>query len=155
MAHLINQFPGRLMIDVGCDHGYLGIAALQAKSVTFVLNIDDKLAPLAVAKGNAQRAGLNGHIFCLQSDGLKRVPHTLAPAWIVVTGLGFIKIASILAADQVGTKNTKYLLQAQENPDGLEQWLILHGFNLLRIDELWYKQRAYRFVVAQRYLVDS
>ena len=39
------------LADIGCDHGYLGIMAIN-KGVKFVQFIDNKLGPLSSAKQN-------------------------------------------------------------------------------------------------------
>ena len=51
VSELIDKFD--LLADIGCDHGYLGIMALN-KGVKFVQFIDNKIGPLNQAKKNCQ-----------------------------------------------------------------------------------------------------
>ena len=57
-----------IVADIGCDHGYLGIACLN-KGVAFVQLIDNKEGPLSQAKQNLKNYDTNKYLLTL-SDGL-------------------------------------------------------------------------------------
>ena len=42
------------LADIGCDHGYLGILALE-KGISFVQFVDNKTGPLNQAKNNLKQ----------------------------------------------------------------------------------------------------
>lgn len=78
---------GHRLIDVGCDHAQLPIAYVLGDPARRAVAIDNKPQPLAVAKQNAQRAGVTDRLQIMLHDG---VPSGLLQAGdtVVVAGLG-------------------------------------------------------------------
>ena len=84
-----------VLIDVGCDHAYLGIFALQEKRVSRVISIDRNEAPLRVAQRNALRAGVLDRMQLRCTDGLENIeipPHST----LVMAGMGGKTIKEIV-----------------------------------------------------------
>ena len=54
--------PGDRVADVGCDHGYLGIYLLQKNIAASVIASDVALQPLASARENARKYGVEKKI---------------------------------------------------------------------------------------------
>ena len=59
-----------LLIDVGCDHGYICIEAVRRGLVDRALACDINPGPLDRARMNIEAAGLSDRIEALLGDGL-------------------------------------------------------------------------------------
>lgn len=82
------------LIDVGCDHALLDIAALESKKVKSAIAIDIKASALEHAKKNVDKYKSN-NITLIEQDGLKNI--TVKDSDIVViSGLGTRTIKKIL-----------------------------------------------------------
>lgn len=87
----------QLVIDIGCDHGFLGIKLLQKLKTKFVWNVDINHKPLTNAKNNFIKKNLInfGNFFC--SDGFEKLPLNYhANATVVCSGIGTKTILKIL-----------------------------------------------------------
>lgn len=62
-----------LLLDVGTDHAYLPIKAVQENICEKAVAIDNKKGPLNIAKDNIGKRGLSDIIFPLLSEGLLNV----------------------------------------------------------------------------------
>ena len=71
--------------DIGCDHGYLTIAAIE-KGVKFVQLIDNKEGPLKVAKKNLQQFEDIAQVIYTHADGLSNLNHLINVACICGMG---------------------------------------------------------------------
>ncbi len=90
-AHISNNTK---VIDIGCDHGLLGIyLALNRVNMRIVLS-DIKEKPLQMAKKNIIKYHLEDKINLIQADGLAVVPDNIDT--IVISGMGAITMINIL-----------------------------------------------------------
>lgn len=96
---LINVFERTdLLIDIGCDHGYLGIVALKQQLTRFVWNVDVNYGPLEQAKTNFAAAQVSACAQFFLSDGFQSLPTPQADdITVVIAGLGSTTILKILA----------------------------------------------------------
>ena len=97
------------LADVGCDHGYLAIMALN-KGVEFVQLIDNKEGPLASAKQNLSLYDNYKNIEYSLSSGISKLNKCVNT--VAICGMGGELIAQILEADiEVAKNNIKFILQ--------------------------------------------
>lgn len=85
-----------VLIDVGCDHAYLPIYALQNNIVSRAIAIDRNEAPLKYARENITRSGVSDRLALLCQDGL----HGLAiPSLttLVMAGMGGAHMRDIVS----------------------------------------------------------
>lgn len=111
-----------LVIDIGCDHGYLSILLIKNEKTDYVLNIDNKILPLKNAINNTNKYNYQNRITNCLNDGLKKIKNKLKnitfrlnPNVIVVAGLGTNKIIDILKNDEISNEKTKFILQSESN----------------------------------------
>ena len=96
LQRLLSWVPkDSVLIDVGCDHGYLGIYALQHQIVSRVIAIDRNPKPLALAQKNAREYGVEEGMTCIHANGLRDISipdHSV----VVCAGMGGHLIKDIL-----------------------------------------------------------
>lgn len=81
------------LMDVGTDHGYLAIQAIQQKKAHRVLATDNKPGPLSTARLNVAQSGFQDSIELILADGLD--PLTPAVDTLVIAGMGGGTIANM------------------------------------------------------------
>lgn len=123
--------PGDRVADVGCDHGYLGIYLLQKNIAVSVIASDVAPQPLASARENARKYGVEEKIsfhLCCGVSGIPRDFDTL-----VCAGMGADTMIAILS-DAPWLRDSRYrlILQCQSKRPQLRQWLWEQGFSILR-----------------------
>ena len=123
--------PGAHIIDIGCDHGYLGIHLLQQGIANSVIAADINEGPLMSARQNAERFGVTDKISFHLSNGFENVPRTFDT--VVCAGMGGDTIISILtAAHWLCDPKYHLILQCQSRRPALRRYLSDHGFRIVR-----------------------
>lgn len=79
--------PGRVVADVGCDHGFLAIYLVQQGISPRVIASDVRQGPLGAARAHVQEWGLSAYIETRLSDGLSGYLPGEAEA-LVCAGMG-------------------------------------------------------------------
>lgn len=120
-----------IMIDVGTDHCYLPIYAIQQGKLTRAYAADVRVGPLENGRENARIYGVEDQITTLLSDGLQ----ALSPEQqkdidtVVCAGMGGTLIEKIIA-DAPFLKNPEktLILQPQKAIYELKEYLAREGF---------------------------
>ncbi len=134
---------GRPVADIGTDHGYLPIWLIKQGLAPVVLAADINPKPLAVAKKNAQRYGVEDKIILTLSNGLQNVPPELAQE-IVLAGMGGELIFRVLTAvPWVKTGGRRLVLQPMSRAPELRKGLLKLGFEVLEEKALEDGSRVY------------
>jgi len=124
--------PGRGLVDVGTDHGYLPLwlAEHGYEGALFASDIVPK--PLASAERNFIEAGFEDRIELLLCDGLSLCPPEKINT-IVVAGMGGDTICGILdRAEWCLDEAYTLILQPMTKCEVLRFWLVNNGFYLRR-----------------------
>ncbi|MFQ8600280.1 MAG: class I SAM-dependent methyltransferase [Oscillospiraceae bacterium] len=122
--------PGRVVADIGTDHGYLPAYLVQAGICPFAYASDIRPGPLAKARETVQKYGLEKRVCCLLGDGLSQVPPGKAED-IVIAGMGGDMIAKIIAAAAwLQNPAVHLILQPMTAQDALRRWLCENGFSI-------------------------
>lgn len=95
--------------DVGCDHGYLSIALVQAGTCQTAIAMDINKGPLMRAEQNIREAGLSEKIETRLSDGLQKLGEGEAEA-ICICGMGGKLMARIIEENLPVAKATRFLV---------------------------------------------
>jgi len=119
-----------VLADIGTDHAYLPIAALQHGICNRAIACDLHPGPLSIANGNIRDAGLTGKIETRLGDGLA----PLLPGesdCIVIAGMGGMRIKGIIldGAEQARTAR-RLILQPQHDTVLLRKFLHYAGFEI-------------------------
>ncbi len=116
------------LADVGCDHGYLAIAALE-KGISFVQLIDNKQGPLDVAYQNLDKNGLLecSNVLLTLGDGLSLLDERVNT--VAILGMGGELIAKILEEGKIKSTNVKqFILEANTKISLLRKYLLTNNY---------------------------
>ncbi|MCQ2535871.1 MAG: class I SAM-dependent methyltransferase [Lachnospiraceae bacterium] len=123
---------GQTIADIGCDHGYVSIAAVKRNLFSEAIAMDINKGPLESAKANAQNFGVSANIDFRLSNGLEKLHQNEADT-ILIAGMGGPLICEILSANMDVAKSAKKLvLSPQSEIPEFRKFVLENGF---RIDE--------------------
>lgn len=146
---LLRFVEGRFLADIGTDHAYLPIAACQEGKVEGAVACDLCAGPLAAAKENVKRAGLESQILLRQGYGLQALFDLKVgqrPDCLVISGMGGMNIAEILrdpAACLCGV--SRLVLQPQRDVLVVREAVLDLGFGI--IDEVVVQDRGRDYTI--------
>ena len=117
-----------IVADIGCDHGYLGIACIE-KGIKFVQLIDNKEGPLSSAKANLKKYDSSKYELTL-SDGLDLINNSVNT--VVICGMGGELIVDIINNHLDIVKNMKkVIVQANTKINYLRKYLSEHSLKIV------------------------
>ncbi|MCV3753990.1 tRNA (adenine(22)-N(1))-methyltransferase [Ureaplasma zalophigenitalium] len=118
----------KICIDVGCDHGYLGLLLLANKQVSFIYNVDVNQQPLNQAKKHYQQAEhLKQAVFIL-NDGLQNLQINEPDKVVCIAGMGAQLIIRILENKPKGF--TRFVLNPHADAHLLRAYLYNQGYEI-------------------------
>jgi len=131
---------GRVVADIGCDHGYLACALLQ-RGTPWVAAVDISEPSLEKARLMAEKLSLEERMITRLGDGLDQLESGVEA--IVIAGLSANTIASILRANLERAKSIGCLiLQPMQDMEGLRRSLMEMGF-VIEAEDMVYENRRY------------
>lgn len=120
--------PGARVVDVGCDHGYLGIYLILSGKAAYVAAADLRPKPLENARVNAARFGVADRMYFSLCDGLESIEAGSVDT-VVCAGMGGETIARILErCPWISDGRYSLILQPQTSGSDLRRWLGDHSF---------------------------
>ena len=144
VAELLDEYD--LLADIGCDHGYLGIMALN-KGIKFVQFIDNKIGPLNQAKKNCQNIDSKMIKFTLAS-GITELDNQVNT--ICICGMGGELICDILDENLDRAKSlNKIILQPNRNEPNLRKYLMNNNFLILNEEIVFENNKYYEIIVCK------
>ena len=153
------SMPGNcgVLADIGADHGYLAIAAVQDGICIRAIACDLNPEPLAIGNANIKNAGLDEKIEIRLGNGLQPLLPGEADC-IVIAGMGGMRIWGILAEGIVQAKQAKRLvLQPQHDVVLLRKKLHEAGFEIENerlVREVVGGKEHFYVILATRYAAD-
>lgn len=122
--------PGRGVIDVGTDHGYLPERLAREGYPGAIYASDLREGPLDAARRTAASSGVSYRIRFLLCDGLVACPPDAVDT-IVIAGMGGDTICGILdRAEWCMSPAYRLILQPMTKAEVLRYWLCNNGFSL-------------------------
>lgn len=157
-ADLINEetiiLPIKILADIGTDHAYLPIAAMQQRLCSAAIACDLHPGPLSIANHNIREAGLADKIQTRLGDGLSPLSPGEASC-IVIAGMGGMRIWGILLEGMAQARQAEGLiLQPQHDIVLLRKNLHGAGFEIQDeriVREMVAGREHFYTVVAARY----
>lgn len=119
------------LADIGTDHGYIPIYALQHGIAKRAIASDIKKGPVEIAKKNIHEHGLSTQIETRLGPGLQTLGMNECDV-IVISGMGGNLISDILTEGASIAKSTKHLiLLPVQYPEELRRFLVNHGYSIM------------------------
>lgn len=118
-----------IVLDVGCDHGYLLIYLILNDIIKKGYALDINQGPLDNVKTNIEKYQIN-NIDCILSDGLDKIDNQIYDT-IVIAGMGGSLIKEILNQDIEKIQNKTLILQPNINSYGLRKFLNENNFEII------------------------
>ena len=146
--------PLELLLDVGCDHGYASIAAVERGHAVRALCCDINEGPLRSASLNIAEAGLSSRIDTRLSDGLRNVDEEIlrdseekGPCLLLIAGMGGQLIKDILiGAGSRLSHIDRMILSPQSEPELVRSFLIHEaGYDIT--SETWVRDAGKYYVI--------
>ncbi len=117
------------MADIGCDHGYLAILAIN-KGIKRIQLVDNKKNPLLIAQKNLQKYQENAFLTFTLADGLSQTDDDIDT--ICICGMGGDLIFNIIKKHLPIAQKMHYLiLEANSKVAYLRQMLSITGFKII------------------------
>lgn len=143
--------PADNPIDIGCDHGYVAIAASK-KGCQQVLATDIHQNALAIAQRNIKKEHLEKRIKTLCTDGLENVD--LKPYnTIIIAGMGSSTIKHILKKEKLENIE-KIILQSNNDLKDLREYLLQIGY-ALEDETIVFEKKHYYVIMNYKKKVSS
>uniref|UniRef100_UPI0040571D1C tRNA (adenine(22)-N(1))-methyltransferase n=1 Tax=Acetatifactor sp. TaxID=1872090 RepID=UPI0040571D1C len=125
--------PGKSVVDVGCDHGFLSIYLVQHGISPKVLAMDVRKGPLSRAQEHIAEYELGNYIETRLSDGLSEYREGEARS-LVCAGMGGKLMMKILTESEEKAKALdELILQPQSDLPAFRRFLKTEGY--LTLDE--------------------
>lgn len=122
---------GSVAADVGTDHAHLPIALCLAEICPRVIASDVRDGPIASARENICRYGLQDRITVVKTDGLHGIEQ-YDPDDILISGMGGELIVRILSeASFTRQLGKRLILQPQTHAELVRAYLFENGFRIL------------------------
>lgn len=140
---------GDVLVDVGCDHGYLPAAALIRGKYARAVASDINEGPLSSARQNIASLGLDDRCSFVLCDGLTGVAVPDGDYSVAVCGMGGDLIASILdASGEHKIRASSFVLQPMSKACRLRKYLFENGFGVSLERYVFEGERAYTVMKA-------
>jgi tRNA (adenine22-N1)-methyltransferase len=131
LGFIYSKVPqGRVIADIGTDHGYLPISLLKRGKCEKVIATDVKTGPLQNVSKNALKFGVGDQIEIRMGDGLEPIKLYEADV-IIISGMGGALMSEILKQGLKKAEKTESLvLQPMNGIFELREFLYTHGFDI-------------------------
>lgn len=125
--------PGGVLCDVGADHAYLSLYALQSGLCSRAIASDINVDPLNRARENGERFGVSDRMKYYLSDGLDGVePEKNGITDVAICGMGGELIVEILkASEYTRREGVRLILQPMTKAYELRRYLTENGYVVL------------------------
>ena len=119
---------GSTLIDIGCDHGFLPIFAVQSGIVKEAIAVDRSHAPIESAKRNSSRFAKDmASLSFVLSDGFSNVA-VPRDSVVSIAGMGGRQMLRILQNAPMHSIS-RLLLQPNRDSHCVRNWLSLNGWS--------------------------
>ena len=140
---------GNRTADVGCDHAYTSIYLIEQGIAPRVVAMDVNAGPLARAKENVRKFGMEGKIDLRFSDGLAKLLPGEADT-VLIAGMGGPLMERILTAHPETVAAIKELvLQPQSEIAEFRRFIQSIGFRITEEDMLFEDGKYYTILQAE------
>ncbi|NVZ53712.1 tRNA (adenine(22)-N(1))-methyltransferase TrmK [Pseudomonas sp. B6002] len=146
-----NVPAGARLADIGSDHAYLPVALMRRGAITAAVAGEVAATPFHAAQRTVRDNGLEANVTVRLADGLAAIEPQDGITAISLCGMGGETIRDILDAGKAHLSGRERLiLQPNGGEQPLRQWLMEHGYRILREELLRENRFYYEIIVAER-----
>ncbi|MGF7186798.1 tRNA (adenine22-N1)-methyltransferase [Desulfitispora alkaliphila] len=151
LEKIIELIPeGKVVVDVGTDHGYIPIKLLQRGLAPTAIATDINKGPFQIARKQVQEYLLNDKIDVRLGNGLKPIQAGEAQV-AIIAGMGGVTIVDILEdAPHVVRELETLVLQPMTAVDAVRRWLYKSKWDLSNEDIVKEGNKYYHIIVATK-----
>lgn len=132
------------VVDIGCDHAYLGIYLTQNNLCKNVIAADINENALQNAINNIKKSGYSKKIKCIQSDGLEKIDMKNIDT-IVIAGMGTKTIKHILDDAEKLTNVKKIIISSNNEHYELRKYMQNKSY-ILEDEKVIYDKKHYYII---------
>lgn len=140
--------PYHHIADVGCDHGYLIIEAIQKYDVTKAIAIDNKEGPLYASQNNIKKNNLEKYVRFSLSDGISDIDNDTEA--VIIAGMGGQLIIKILSNSEKLTNIKRLIVQPNRNTYEVRKFLMENQFKIVDEDVIKDGNKFYEIILAEK-----
>lgn len=142
--------PGKVVADVGCDHGYISIYLIQKEICQKAIAMDVAGGPLGTAKANVEEMELTDHIELRLSDGFEKLLPGEADR-VVIAGMGGMLMINILDSGRDKLfQGTELILSPQSDQMQVRKYLRKNGFRIIDEKMMLEDGKYYNIIRAEK-----
>lgn len=151
LQSIANHIPkNTVCADIGTDHAYIPIYIVKNAISHKVIATDINKGPLARAKKQIQKEGLESQIETRLGNGLD-VIGLFEVDTVIIAGMGGSLIKNILDANKERAKTIKtFILQPMIGQRELREYLIKNKFKTIKEDLVQENRRFYEIIIAEQ-----
>lgn len=128
---LVDLFPqGNVLVDIGCDHGHLGIELLRVEKALKVINVDLSKDALERSKLAYKRFGFDKRAIFICNDGFTNLDSFPENSVVVIAGMGTIQILNIL--ERIPSHIKRIILLSHTDYFLIRKWAFKNFFFIKR-----------------------
>ena len=124
IAQLIDENDN--VLDVGCDHALLDIY-LSKKNRKIYYASDLRDSALDMARANIKKYSAN-NVILKKGNGIDVLNNDMNVDTLVISGMGYLSIISILRKIKYRTSINKLIIQSNSNPEIVRKFILKNGF---------------------------
>lgn len=137
-----------IIIDVGCDHGYISINLIRENKCKKCYAVDINKLPLSNAERNIKANNLENCIKCVQSSGFNFLDEVNENISSVIAGMGGSTIASILQHDIDKVYKMNYILiQPNSYAKDIRKFLFNKKIHIEKEDVIFSEGVYYEYIL--------
>ena len=136
----------KVVCDIGCDHAYALVYAIQEYGVEQGIAADIAEGPLLNARKTIEEYHLDKQIKTILSDGFDAIESNQFDT-AILAGMGGILICDILKRTLPILKNKKLIIEANSDTYRIRSLLASNGFTLVAEDALYDHGKYYEILV--------
>ncbi len=122
--------PGKIVADIGTDHGYVPIYLIENEIVPYAYAMDINEGPVLRAKQNIEDRGLADKISVIKSNGMEKLTPDMAQS-VVIAGMGGELIIQILKESKVMNNLDELVLSPHRRVDLVRSYLLEKGWSIV------------------------
>lgn len=135
--------PGRVVCDIGCDHGFVSIYLVQKGIADKVFAMDVRSGPLSRAQAHIAEYGLEESIKTRLSDGLQKLEKGEADCMICAGMGGPLMIKILQEGREKALTMRELILQPQSEIAEFREYLRTNGYHIIKEDMVFEEGKYY------------